>query len=377
MTDPGVLPLSPSVSPIKRISPSRYFALRECELREIWAANRVAHSLPTLANARLGTIIHRLLEAAAKGEFQGTSAEIVSERFEQAVNIVEEQMRGIWFESQLVPLRDAIPKYEVQRLRVLRRLVKFSSSPRYAPRISSSTVAVGCELWVQLENGEVGGYIDRVVEEHGYLVIQDYKTGLIFQEMEGSDEVRVKPEYMCQLQMYAALYYATFGVWANELRVVPTQGAEISIPVVPDDCLRLVTEASVQLEETNRKVAMAKENPGYVEMLARPSAVTCRNCVYRPSCGEYQRARANTEEDGWPNDVCGSLKDLQVLPNGRLNITMATSGGTQFIRSLTPGQRHPALLSIRAGDELYCFNLRRGLSGAQYEENRYTTIYRL
>lgn len=66
MVQPGVLPRTPSIHPLKRISPSRFISLRECALREVWTANRQPSLLPTSPVAKLGTAIHKLLELAGK-----------------------------------------------------------------------------------------------------------------------------------------------------------------------------------------------------------------------------------------------------------------------------------------------------------------------
>ena len=77
MVQPGVLPKTPSIHPIKRISPSRFISLRECALREVWTANRQPSLLPTSPVAKLGTAIHKLLELAGKGQLGEGSAQEV------------------------------------------------------------------------------------------------------------------------------------------------------------------------------------------------------------------------------------------------------------------------------------------------------------
>ena len=63
----GVLEFTPRIEALKTISPSRFTALQECALREVWAASQTPQLLPSSPSARLGSIIHRLLQEAGEG----------------------------------------------------------------------------------------------------------------------------------------------------------------------------------------------------------------------------------------------------------------------------------------------------------------------
>ena len=64
---PGELP-SLHISPeLERISPSRFVSLDNCNLRELWVTPDHSPLLPVSPRARLGSIVHRLLELASNG----------------------------------------------------------------------------------------------------------------------------------------------------------------------------------------------------------------------------------------------------------------------------------------------------------------------
>src|ERR1017187_7503515 len=94
VTSPGVLPPIHAVAPLGRISPSRYLSLKECRLREVWAANHVAVMLPISARARLGSAIHSLLEEAGKHPF--TSRDQIEKSWKAIMTALEAQMQQSW-----------------------------------------------------------------------------------------------------------------------------------------------------------------------------------------------------------------------------------------------------------------------------------------
>ena len=99
---PGLLDDAITVSSLKRISPSRYSNLRECVLREALSAERVPLLLPSSPAARLGSIIHLLLEEAGKGRLSATR-DAVERRWDSLVEELESKLGTNWLESSCVP----------------------------------------------------------------------------------------------------------------------------------------------------------------------------------------------------------------------------------------------------------------------------------
>src|SRR3990167_216977 len=90
------------LQPLKRISPSRFTALRNCALKEIWAANRVPGLLPASPAAKLGIVCHKLFEIATNRPLQ-TEDELLT-AWNEICSEVENGMRANPLESHLVPL---------------------------------------------------------------------------------------------------------------------------------------------------------------------------------------------------------------------------------------------------------------------------------
>lgn len=377
---PGYLPPISPVDPLSRVSPSRYLNLAECELREVWAANKAEFLLPVHPAARVGTVIHRMLEKAGKGEFNLRNSPDVESTWNQSVAEVEVEMENSWLERSLLPLSKSVKNFEVQRLRAIQKAREIASgSGSFKP---SSHVAersgTGCEIWVETPDKKIGGFIDHVFASDGRLVIQDYKTGLVLEQGATKNPTDPKMAYVTQLSMYAALYFCTFGRWADELQLVSTQGPPITIPVDRDESMRLVEDAKRKLEEINQVVLDADPLPARIHgVLARPSPSACRNCLFRPNCEPSWTARASSGSQDWPNDIRGELKARQTLANGYISLAVQDGNNSQLIRGISPGSRHPGLLASKTGDRIGCFNLSREPRNNQYQETSFTTIYRL
>jgi hypothetical protein len=372
---PGHQPAPSPISPISRISPSRYLALDECGLRGVWSSNGAEVLLPLHPNVRLGTAIHRIFEKAGKGDFGIGDQRLVEESWNEAIAALEAEMRLSWLECSLLPLSKSINNFEVQRLRVVRKALEISNSfgvPKQKPMIAKR--GFGFELWVKTPDGEVGGFIDRAFEIDGKLVLEDYKTGLVMEQNPDGDDV-LKTAYVIQLQLYAALYAFTFGQWPDQLHVVSTQGSPIAIDVDREASLQLIVAAKAKLHTINEMIRHPEgTNEDIQNNLASPSPDVCRRCLFRPSCQAYISKSCNDEE-GWPIDRIGVLIEQRTFANGFISLTVEDGNDLCVIRSVSPGSRHPALETAKLGNRVGCFNLRRTAGLNQYQETAYTTIY--
>jgi hypothetical protein len=374
---PGHLPPASPISALTRISPSRYLALEECGLREIWSSNGADILLPLHPSARLGTAIHRILERAGKGELGIGDQEAVERAWNECVVALEAEMRQSWLERSLLPLSDIINNFDVQRLRTLRKAGEISSSLRI-PKTRPQAVGpgLGFELWVKTTEGEIGGFIDHAYEIGGRVVLQDYKTGLVIEPGPEGEET-LKTDYLTQLHIYAALYFFTFGQWPSQLQVVSTHGPPITVPVEQERSLQLVLAAKTKFNSINETILHTEGAPEDIRWaLAAPSPNACKRCLFRPNCQPYAEALSKDHEN-WPNDVKGTLIDRRTFANGYISLTIERHGNACTVRSVSPGPRHPGLETTKPGDRIGCFNLRKGIGDNQYQETRYTTIYHL
>jgi hypothetical protein len=373
---PGHLPPVSPIAPLTRISPSRYVALEECGLRETWSANGADILLPLHPSARMGTAIHRILERAGMGELGIEDQEAVERAWNESVVALEAEMQQSWLERSLVPLSNIVNNFDVQRLRTLRKACEISSTLRI-PKTRPQAIkpGLGFELWVKTPGGEIGGFIDHAYEIDGRVVIQDYKTGLVIEHSAEGEET-LKIDYLTQLHIYAALYFFTFGQWPDELQVVSTQGPPITVPVDQERSLELVLAAKNKfnaINETIRHSGSTAEDIG--RALASPSPVACKRCLFRPNCQPYAELLSKDQEN-WPSDINGTLKDLRTFANGYASLIIERDGNVCIVRSVSPGSRHPGLQTAKLGNRIGCFNLRKGSGDNQYQETPYTTIYR-
>lgn len=376
--NPGLLPAWPTLLPLKRVSPSRFCALRRCRLRELWSNCWKPALLPVPAVARLGTVVHSLLENARQGWSPGSTSKEMEARWDTSLRDVEQVMAANWIERPLVPLRDSVPDFEVRRLRALQRASEeFTASP---PAAGPRRPGLGSEVWVQSADSTVGGYVDEALIGHHGLTLRDFKTGMIH---DPAEPAFLNPDYGIQLKLYAALYQATYGQWPNRLEVVPLSGEAAEVPFAPDECLVLLRQAECALQELNaeiRTVEVAKGSLDQLVSFAAPDPDTCRFCQYRPACPAYRVARVNRHQERWPADVMGELVELRALGNGRLAMLVADDSHDQpvNIRGLDPDpDRHPALLHLASGrySGVSVSNVRARVGFSSCVEVTATTIY--
>jgi len=360
--------------PLKRISPSRFVGLQRCRLREVWTASRTPALLPASARARLGTVVHRLLERVGKDAVP--AEQVTTELWNEELQKIESEMEASWLDRSLVPLHLTVPNAEVHKLRALDRARRMAAELPLKRDGTGGTKGLGFEVWVQSSDGLVGGFVDCALRDD-CLVLRDYKSGAIYEKDDGN-ESNVRAEYVIQIQMYAALYNDTFGLWPERLEIVPVRGEEAKVQVDKLRCSQLVQDAKALLAEVNATVAALHDRGASdLSTLAKPSAETCSPCGFRPQCQEYLAANADMQER-WPLDIVGTVSRIQTLGNGSVALALTDRRGTvHSVRGLTPGQRHPALTLIEPGSHVGVFNLQRGYPAKDLREGPYTTVYRV
>jgi hypothetical protein len=371
---PGELVAAALPVPLKRVSPSRFIGLQRCRLREVWTASRTPSLLPASARARLGTVVHRLLERVGKDAVP--TEHVTSALWNEELQKVESEMKASWLDRSLVPLSLTVANAEVHKLRALDRARKMAAELPLKREGSAGSKGLGFEVWLQSPDGSVGGFIDCALRDEG-LVIRDYKSGAIYEKDDGS-EPKIRDEYVIQIQMYAALYNDTFGVWPERLEIVPIRGDEARVPVDKLRCGQLVDDARLLLSEVNAAVA-ALHHTGALgpSSLANPSIETCTPCGFRPQCSAYLAANPDLAER-WPLDIVGTTTKIQSLGNGSVMLALTDGRGIiHSVRGLAPGQRHPALNAIEPGSHIGVFNLQRKYPAKDLTESPYTTVYRL
>lgn len=384
MTQPGVLSETLVLKPLRRVSPSRFFSLTECALREILSASHQAPLLPSSPAARLGSAIHRLLEAAGKGALREINLTAIERVWGELVEQTEQGMRQSWLERSLVPLSRAIPHYEVRKIRACHKAEEVARAVGVVPH-ARSTSAPGpdrFESWIETSDGLVGGSIDEIQETTAGTILRDYKSGHIIERQADGSASDIDEKYKLQLKLYAALFGAKYGRWPTKLEVVPLQGSEKEISFTPVECDRLLSAAIATLKELNDRINQAlrlSDHEQAIASFANPTPDHCRNCCFRPSCKSYQAAHDFSQSDDWPRDVWGTVSEFKILGNKRLTLAVRMASpraGSIRVRGLTgTNDRHPALKYIREGEQVAIYNLKGKVELGELRETMSTVIY--
>jgi hypothetical protein len=380
MTD-GLLDFNPHVSPLKHTSPSRMLAMDDCALREVWAASGAEDLLPRSPAARLGTVIHALLELAGRGALGDENTDFIDKKWQQLVDDAQDGMLGGWLARHYVPLSSSVPSYEVRRIQAVSRALLLARAASKLERdesldtVASGQLLTGYEVPVATADGIVRGRIDAVSSDEQGAVIRDYKSGLIF-EWQSDGRSAIKSAYQTQLKMYAALYEETTSVWPVRLEVVPVLGAPVPVTFEQIECSNLLDRARRQLVAVNDLIKLRGPGRSLEARLAHPRPSVCGYCSFRPGCLEYRAARLSTEGD-WPHDVWGRLVAIKRTHDDHLVVELEQDGSTVRIRSLSTNDRHPALSIAQLGNIVAAFNVRPTGSESTFAESPHTTIYKI
>jgi hypothetical protein len=300
---------------------------------------------------------------------------VTNQQWDAEVHAAEKEMTSSWLERGLVPLRRSVSDFAVHQIRTLARAREVAASLSAPKTVAGSQPGTGCELWVESRSGLVAGAIDYAFYDDG-VVVRDYKSGCIYDIPTISGSIELKRDYVVQMEMYAALYNATFRVWPKRLEIMPASGAPVVVRVDEAVCETRVRAGEALLEAVNESIDhVLGRAPDDFSSLATPSPDSCSACSFRPHCSAYTKSKPDSDQ-GWPVDLSAVVTKVQQLGNGSLALLVTdSSGALHSIKGLTPGERHPALSIVQAGAQVSVFNLVRAYPAKDLREGPYTTIY--
>ncbi|KAF5066015.1 PD-(D/E)XK nuclease superfamily protein [anaerobic digester metagenome] len=371
---PGTLPTTPTVAPVRRVTPSFLVSARECPLKATWAANGLRPLLPRMAEAALGSVIHRVMEDTGRGRLGSTGGFAVL--WDQQLQKEEGGLSQSWLERHLVPLSSSVRDYE-QRKELCRLAVeKVAQYVRPTTTHSGFPPRSSSELWIETPDGVCAGRADLVRRTGDRTDIIDYKSTVIRGSGEGG-EAQLPNAFEVQLKFYAALYHSRHREWPTSLQIVANGGQAFGVTFSHEECEALLKGAYVVLARVNCAVReSSKSATGALFRLARPSPSACSRCQYRPVCLPYWDARDRTPSPDWPNDLHGVVVETGRWGREKAFIDMALTGEedrTVKVVDITP-ERHPAL--HQGVSELYTFSLvPYGGSSGVFREGKYTVMY--
>lgn len=317
--------------------------------------------LPVSPAVRLGLVAHKILELAGRGRIDTKSLHVA---WDEAVTQVEEQMRCAG-EDHLIPLCNSAQRYEVKKrltFEAVRRVIAGHQSG-YTPT-TTDTRATGVEVWLESEDGLLGGFVDRILAGKQGIELLDFKTGAVTERETGD----VKVGYEIQLLLYAGLYYENRGEWPALLTLINLAGVRHDVPLDTGRICQLMDEARARLGEINELIASGAPP----ESLAKPSPAACAFCRFRPACKEYWKKRVLSPE--WPVDVLGTLIGVTILGNGTLFLTLKSIEGEVTVRGLSPERF--GFLTEDVHTAMIC-DLRADITWVSFRQTNLTTAYAL
>jgi hypothetical protein len=325
----------------------------------------------------LGRVAHKLLEQAAGGALVGFGEQQVERRWLELVSSEEGLLAENWIERHLVPLKESVTDYEVRRIQACNRALSISLEvAEYSGGVRGSrTPGRGFELYVSSEDGRMHGKIDAVISSEGGPIVRDYKTGGIFER--SGTQGTVRPEYILQLQLYAAMYEATFKQWPYKLEIVPLNGTAESVEYDRDECRDVLARAINDLTALNAEIEKHEHHAEELQYrLAHPSIEACRYCPFRPACLPYRELCPTFDRNGWV-DVIGQFDQITTLGNATLSVNVKVGTDVVRIRNLNASkERHPALSRVKSGDSIGFFAVSKR-SASTCVETQNTLVYKL
>jgi len=369
MTEPGILPPPPPITPIKHISPSRFITFKSCPLKGVWASNNDFSLLPSSPNAVMGRVIHTIMEYVGSGKL------ITEDDFEKVWSLTiqheEEKLLRSWTEKHFVPLRSSIRNYDEKK--ALCWLV-VQQNPRHKiyheKQLKISTIQLESnESWLKTPDNICIGRADLIRESNGHVEIIDYKT---------TDNINPEKleDYAVQLKFYAAIYHAQYKKWPSSLKIILNNGQSINIPFTKDECKGLLESVYEIYNKTNNIInenILQKNN--LLFSLASPAPNICFFCNFRPVCTPYWEAMTLSPEKQWPYDISGTIENSGSWGNNRifLEIKRTTSQEKVKVVGLSP-DRHPDINTRYSNVSIFYLKKNKN-SLNTYKEGQFTVIY--
>ena len=292
--------------------------LRDCGLKVALSRSGGGHG-PSNPWARLGSVSHKVLEAAALNQLGDGSDDFdtkFTEAWQAAVGSEEaassrHPSEARWGAPQ------AWPSYADKRARTRRRAKDLA---RQVADWRDADIRV--EEFLSSEEDRLFGKPDLIVRSPQPHRIIDYKTGIVTE----GDEGDLKSSYRRQLLLYAQLERrATPGDLPTELAVVPLKGESISFQVDWIEVEAAVADAAALIDSYNAERAEPLS-------LAKPSPKSCGSCQYAAGCPALWDAVHET----WAPDIIavgGTLTEAISAADGSVTLRLLVREG-----SLPPGE---------------------------------------
>ncbi|MFA5077870.1 MAG: PD-(D/E)XK nuclease family protein [Dehalococcoidia bacterium] len=299
--------------PLKRVSPTINEVLRTCFLRVAFGLDPSFSEIKTASTyASLGSVSHRLLETACRGDFDlapdDSVEKTISDRWRELVVSEVESLQSLVIKPVPSPVK--WPKYALRMVAACNTALRIVNQRKEAHSISA-TVPSACELksevWYEGYDGKLIGRIDLIHRDHSGIQIVDYKSGLVMENLDpngGSQQIR--EPYVRQMLLYAALIHDNEGEWPTKALIESLIDGAHEIKFTPEAAQDAVYEALYLLDKYNHKV-----DSGIIN--GAPSPNTCLWCNFKPICVDFIKA-ADISWAGPTRTIIGQVTTIKIDP---------------------------------------------------------------
>jgi len=348
--------------------------MRSCALRVCFEASK-GYERRTAYAARVGIAFHRTLQSLAEHPIRSSNqSEVVEEayhRFRHELGLQEAQKNDRPRE-QMLPrdeerVHRALESVATEALRLAKQIsigkVEYekrgtvaTNTFRFPEMQNLSEGSIMVEIPVQSQDGLLAGRVDYAERLPTGIRLLDYKSAM-------RDDL---PErYERQLQLYALLWYETFGEWPAEAIVVyPFTGAMHRVSVDPETCQRVGDEARLLIKQLQEGLP--------AEQLATPGEV-CTVCEFRPWCKPFWmwQARHPNLSVALQHAVLGFEGEIITLELKDYYWKMMVKWRDAEARVVAPQERFPQLKRAHPGMRIRALDMR--LHGQRYRPQAIVT----
>jgi len=304
-----------------RISPTQVDVARRCRLRFLLESctSESERCLPSSFPARyVGTAFHGVVEAARKGDAgvppDRSQLEIAwTDLIVKVERDAEYNGDGCW-----LPLESNVRDLERTRLRSIRL------GAQQTARVGRGTMGGSTEAWLESSDRLVRGKVDAIEYVDGDLTLIDLKSGNVFDET-GT----VKPSYVSQMLIYAALHRESRGSWPDALALVDKAGTRVPLAYERASAAKALLDAKEVLSGVAALVPPDADSQNErLTRLAAPSDDVCGACRHRPLCSPYMNyllASGIRTHGTYRLDVAGTVVQSSLASNGSVSLVLSHS----------------------------------------------------
>ncbi len=364
----------PRNRPSAPFGPTTIEIIRSCSLRVCFDMSK-GYERRTAYAARVGIAFHKTLQSLAEHPiWSDNQSEIVDEayrRFRHELALQEEQ-KDTRPREQLLPrdeerVHRALESVATEALRLAKQISvgKVGYERRGTTDTNSSHVPemqdlgeekLMVEVTVKSQDGLLVGRVDYAERLQTGVRLLDYKSAL-------RDDL---PErYERQLQLYALMWYETFGEWPSEALVIyPFTGAMHRVSVDPEICQRVGDEARILIKQLEEGLP--------ADQLATPGEV-CTVCEFRPWCKPFWmwQLKHSSLSVALQDAVLGFEGEVIALELKDFYWKVVVKWRDAEVRIVAPQERFPQLQRARHGMRIRVLDMR--LHGQRYRPQAIVT----